>query len=304
MTRMLRLVAVALLLVAVGCGDSGGDIAETGTTIPSDETTTTGTESTESTDTTAASGVEPTEIDLTAIDFGYESTGAISVPEGGLTVKLENTGAEEHQATIVRLNDGVTLDQFAAAGEAALGLVVGYGGPNAIGPGDAGTASTLVDEGSYLFVCFIPSPSDGVPHAAKGMVLPFEVTASDDIPAEVIGDETIRLLDFTFEAPDDFDGQGTYTIDNAGPQPHEAAVYALQEGATAADMLAFLGGTAPPGPPPFSSAGGISLVGAGMTATVDLDLDAGNYVFVCFIPDATTGAPHFTQGMIQEFEIE
>ena len=297
MTRILRVVAAGFLLFAVACGDSGGDVAETGTTVPSEEP-----------DTTTTSPVvptaAPTEIDLTGRDFAYDSTGPISVPAGALTVKLENTGAEEHQATIVRLNDGVTLEQFGAAGPAALSLVTGYGGPNSVGPGDSGTASTLVDEGSYLFVCFIPSPSDDVSHAAKGMVLPFEVTATDAVSADVVGDETIRLLDFTFELPDDFSGQGTFSVDNAGPQPHEAAIYALEDGKTVDDVTAFLGGQAAPGPPPFSSAGGIALVGVGQTATLDLDLAAGSYVFICFIPDATSGAPHFVEGMIQQVEIE
>lgn len=34
------------------------------------------------------------------------------------------------------------------------------------------------------------------------------------------------------------------------------------------------------------------------------DIEAGEYVFVCFLPDANDGAPHFTKGMIQAVRVE
>jgi len=91
-------------------------------------------------------------------------------------VTLTNAGVEQHQATILRLNDGVDAGAFAAAGSsdptgaAALELVTAYGGPNAVAPGTVNATTQVLDKpGSYLFVCFIAG-ADGVPHIAKGMI--------------------------------------------------------------------------------------------------------------------------------------
>ena len=154
---------------------------------------------------------EVTTIAATAIDFGYEVDEPLTTVAPGLVrVDLTNTGAEEHQATLVRFNDGVTFEQFAAAagadetGVAVFDLITGYGGPNAAAPAGGTSSSTqALVEGEYLMICFIPSPSDGVPHAVKGMVMPFTVAGEepaaepsathDDVEGE------IELADFGFD---------------------------------------------------------------------------------------------------------
>lgn len=35
-----------------------------------------------------------------------------------------------------------------------------------------------------------------------------------------------------------------------------------------------------------------------MTATFDVDLPAGEYAFICFVPDVATGKPHAALGMV------
>ena len=308
---LLGLAAVALLGLA-GCGDDGEDAAETGTTTtteaPEEETTT-----------TAAPEEEPaevTEIAVTGIDFGYEVEEPLTTIAPGLVrVDLTNTGAEEHQATLVRLNDGVTFEQFAASatadptGVTTFGLIEGYGGPNAAAPAGGTSSSTqALVEGEYLMICFIPSPSDGVPHAAKGMVLPFSVAGDEPAAEPVLADDEvegeIELADFTFTMPEDFSGQGTFAVTNNGEQQHEATLYALADGATVDDALAFFAGTATPGPPPFTSAGGLAAVGVDIDTYIHLDLPPGEYALVCFLPDtAGGGAPHFTRGMALQVSV-
>ena len=36
----------------------------------------------------------------------------------------------------------------------------------------------------------------------------------------------------------------------------------------------------------------------GETVSMEVDLPAGNYAFLCFIPDPASGAPHAALGMI------
>lgn len=303
-------VATSLVLALAACGDDGGDASETGSP-PTTEAAVEGT-------TTTASGeapAEPTELAVTAADYSYDVGGPPpTVPAGLVRITLTNEGTEEHQATLVRLNDGVTPEQFGDAaasdpsGQAALALVDPYGGPNGAAPGGTSTATQNLVAGDYLMLCFIPSPSDGVPHAAKGMVMPVTVEG-DDVEAALPADELageIGLTEFSFDVPDGFDGQGTFEITNNGQQDHEVVMYLLSDGATLEDALAALAGEGPPGPPPITPAAGIAPMAGGDTvnAYVELALEPGEYAFLCFLPDTSgSGAPHFTMGMAQQITV-
>ncbi len=61
---------------------------------------------------------------------------------------------------------------------------------------------------------------------------------------------------------------------------------------------------APPGPPPFASAGGMTPIDVGTTSYLEMDFEPGEYMFICFIPDPASGAPHFAKGMAQAFTVE
>jgi hypothetical protein len=309
-TRACLIALTAVGLLVAGCGDDDEDAAETGTTTtteaPDEETTTTAPES---------EPAEVTTLAVTAVDHAFQPAQPLTTLEPGLVrVDLTNTGAEEHQATLVRLNDGVTLDQFfqqAAVddgGVTALSLITGYGGPNAAAPGGGTSSSTqALVEGEYLMICFIPSPSDGQPHAVKGMVTPFSVAGEEPaveaaLPEDDVAGE-IGLADFAFTVPDDFDGQGTFAVTNAGPQQHEVTIYALADGATVDQVLDFFGGEAS-GVPPEAPAGGLAAVGTDITAYIELDLEPGEYALVCFLPDTEGGGgEHFTLGMAQQVSI-
>ncbi len=110
MRRFASVCAVAVLvLVAASCGDdSDGDSAAT--TGGEAATTAAAGTTAAAPETTAAAEAEPTVVDVTMADFSYEAPDTI--PAGLVTINGTNTStAEEHQATIVRLNDGVTLEQ-------------------------------------------------------------------------------------------------------------------------------------------------------------------------------------------------
>ena len=71
---------------------------------------------------------------------------------------------------------------------------------------------------------------------------------------------TIVLGDFVFEPPADFNGNGTYAVENQGNEVHELAMFKIADGKTLDDVKAFIltpPGTPPPaGPPPFTEVGG------------------------------------------------
>lgn len=308
--RAVVVAAIALLLFAACTSDSG--TATTGQPLSAASSSSSSSESSSS----SAAAAPVTRVQLTGKEYSYTPdavngsapTGDITVPAGPVEVVLNNAGTEEHQASIIRLNDGVTPQQFAAAGAtdptgvAAFNLFTAYGGPNATPAGALnGSTQVLSQPGNYLFVCFIPGP-DGVPHAAKGMVLPFTVTPPASTQTLTAG-STVGANEFSFKVPDKVkSGQLGFT--NNGTQAHELAVYKLADGKTINDARTFLSTQNPSGPPPFSPNGGIGPIAPGATATTNINLDKGSYIFICFLPDVSgNGAPHFTKGMLQEVDV-
>ena len=185
-----------------------------------------------------------------------------------MRINFTNTGQESHHAQFVRLNEGVTMEQFQGAlqqaPEAAFTLVTFEGGPAPIGPGDSAEVVADLGAGQYVLLCFVPDP-DGVPHLAKGMIRPVTVTApSGDAPSTPKADVVVKMADFSFaDAPAEIDaGKSTWRVENVGQQAHEMGVLRL-EGVSAAEfplVLAAMGAPdAPPpsGPPPLATLGAI-----------------------------------------------
>jgi len=56
--------------------------------------------------------------------------------------------------------------------------------------------------------------------------------------------------------------------------------------------------------PPFEAAGGTAALGAGQTGWMDLNLPAGDYVTLCFVPDPATGKAHAEMGMMTPFSVK
>jgi len=246
------------------------------------------------------------EITIKAADYSFEAPDQI---EAGLVkVNLVNDGQEPHHAQIVRLNDGVTLEQFQAAlqeGEAAaFPLIAFVGGPGLVDPGLQTQVTLDLVPGQYVLLCFVPS-HDGMPHLAKGMVRPIEVVATAETanPPVVAADQTITLRDFSFVMPASVKaGQQVWQITNEGPQPHEIMLVKLADGKTMDDIQAYM--QEPHGTPPFSQIGGFQAINPGATGWLNLDLTPGEYLALCHIPDPASGKAHEELGMVMPFSVE
>lgn len=226
-----------------------------------------------------------------------------------MQIDATNSGQEPHHAQVVRLNDGVTMDQLNEAlqqgPEAALGLVSLAGGVGGIGPGEIQTVYLNLTEGDYILLCFIAG-HDGMPHLAKGMIEPVTVTAATGQKAAAPeADITLGLHDFSFDMDEVIEaGEVNIKVDNHGVQPHEWILFKLDEGKTLADMPAFLAqGENASGPPPGTEAGGAQAISSHGSEVIAMNLDAGNYVALCFLPDPESGKSHAELGMIQEFTV-
>src|SRR5207248_705027 len=109
-------------------------------------------------------------------------TGTDTIEGGVVTLQLRNVGKEVHHLQLLKLNDQVTFAQVAAAfgsanPESVFQFVSATGGVGAIDPTGNAQITVNMPAGQYILACFVPSPSDGIAHAAKGMVKQLAVTA-------------------------------------------------------------------------------------------------------------------------------
>jgi hypothetical protein len=231
---------------------------------------------------------EPSALAVEITESGKTSTVKVprSVEAGLVEVSLENSGEAPHSVQLVRV-DG---DQTAAQVEEVTG---GQGGipdwlprcrrprhdpPGAVEHGHGGArARQLLRAGR---------------RGRGGGITKFEVTGE-------AAEAELPSTDATITA--------SVTFDNAGEELHHAIAAPINDGKTIADVKEFFmtEGGPPSGPPPVDFEGGFgtAVLDGGAKEVADLELKAGRYAFVCFIPDRAGGPPHIAKGMLQEIEI-
>lgn len=241
-----------------------------------------------------------------AHDYGF--TGPDHIPAGMTTVQVVNQGKDLHHVQIMQLTEGKTANDFQAAMKADPSHPPTWaklvGGPNAVMPGSEATASMALTAGNYLLLCLIPD-SKGVPHVALGMVKPLTITPTNHpVTKEPASDLTITMSDFSFVLSQPI-AAGTHTVrvTNAGAQPHEVVLVKLDDGKTVKDFgAAFEPGAS--GPPPGRAMGGLVGIEQGANGFFSGRFEPGRYGLICFFPDAKSGAPHFTKGMVLDFTVK
>lgn len=223
------------------------------------------------------------------------------VPAGYVTFTANNTTQDGFDFSIAQLNSGVTSDQltqaFQQGPDAALPLVTLYGGGSAQ-PGNSGSTTVNLPEGSYAAVA-IPQ-SDAPPQFAF-----FTVTGSSQGSAPK-ADLKASLVDFNFQLPDKISaGQQVWEVTNTGTQVHELYIVKPSPGVTQDTILEMMQATeAPNGPPPWTDAGYFGPISPGKTGWVNLNLDPGTYIVICFLPDTNSGQPHVMLGMIKTIQVQ
>ncbi|MCB0993903.1 MAG: hypothetical protein KDB21_02345 [Acidimicrobiales bacterium] len=299
--RWWAVLALVPVLLAAGCGDDDDAGSASSENVAADGSTSSGDET---------SGARA-ELIVEAGDYVFELPDSV-VEAGEVRLVVQNNGSEDHHLNIGRVASGAdaaTVAEAIGSGDlsvlAELELV---GGPNGVASGESGAVTTELAAGSYVVFCEIPSVVDGVPHSQKGMVGTFVVSeASDPAPegASAVGSAatTITIGADGYDVPAGWDGTGVVEVANAYPGPAEMAVFRLADGATVDDLMAFLAGEGPPGPPPFSLAGGVTALLPGRSAAVEFDLEPGVYVALSFLPDPEIGAPQAMSGLLTRFEI-
>lgn len=246
-------------------------------------------------------------VHVTAKD--YTLTAPDSIPAGLTTLHLMNEGKEAHQAQLIKLTDGKTYADMMAGmkamkpGEPPPTWIVPMGGPNAAPPGGTSAATQTLEPGNYALVCYIPA-ADGVPHMMKGMTRGLVVVPSATASApEPAATTTLTLSDYKFDFSSPLkSGENVIRVEDSADQPHEVVIFKLPPGKTMKDFQAWLP-KSDKTPPPAMPMGGVVGQVKGNHAFFTANLDAGDYVLVCFFPDAKDGKPHFVHGMVQAVKI-
>ena len=106
-----------------------------------------------------------TTVAVEGVDFAFDGVPA-TLPEGRVTLEFSNGGAEFHEMVLVRLPEGMTLEQAMELPEEEapppIGIVFAQ-------PGEQGAGLTAtLEAGNYAMVCFIENEQG--PHAFQGMV--------------------------------------------------------------------------------------------------------------------------------------
>jgi hypothetical protein len=248
-------------------------------------------------------------VHIIAKDYSFDAPAQVSA--GLTTFHMMNQGKEPHQAGLIKLSDGKTFEDFTAALKAMQpntpppAWITFVGGPNAAPPGGTAEATQVLEPGNYVLICFIPA-ADGVPHAMKGMVRGLVVAPSSASPAaEPTPTATMTLSDYKFDMSQPMkSGQNVVRVENTADQPHEAVLFKIAPGKTVKDFEAWLPQAEKNPMPPAIPMGGVVGLSKGRHAFFSANLDAGDYVLVCFLGDAKDGKPHFAHGMVQSFKIQ
>lgn len=237
---------------------------------------------------------------VTATEYRFQAPDTIRA--GAVEVDLVNRGHVPHQAWMIRIDGGRTLDD-ALSQDSWPSWTTSVGGPNAVDPGGEARAVLDLAPGSYGIICMVPD-GKGHLHVSLGMSRPLRVVGTapgtdDRLPA---ADDTMRLTNYSFLLSHPLEaGHHRILVRNAADQMHEATLVRLAPGEGPLDFARWM--DEQEGPPPGSMIGGMTGLSPGEEAEMEVDLRPGRYALVCFLLDAGDGKPHFMHGMMTEMTI-
>ena len=132
-----------------------------------------------------------------------------------------------------------------------------------------------------------------------------EETTAPEVPS---GDITYLATEFAFEGPDTIGaGETTFTLQNQGEQPHMIIMVELLQGKTIDDVHTYIKEHGIQGKPPkwAKEVKVEAFAKPGKTDTAKpVDLTAGTYALLCFVPDKEEKKTHAELGMAKQLTVE
>jgi uncharacterized cupredoxin-like copper-binding protein len=237
-------------------------------------------------------------VTIVATEYAFQAPDSIRA--GVVDLHLVDRGRLPHQAWLMRLDDGKTMQDFRDA-RSFEPWMVDVGGPNAVRPGSSATATLLLSPGNYVLICLMVD-AKGRTHLALGMKRALRVVGPAPAPDAALpaADDSVRLTNYSFLLAHPLAaGRHRLLVRNVADQPHELALVRLASGKGPFDFAKW--SEKQQGPPPGQWFGGVTGLSPGQEAEAEVDLRPGRYAFICFLSDAKDGKPHFEHGMVSEF---
>ncbi len=242
---------------------------------------------------------EPSLIEISAVDYGLAAD-TPTVTGGSSVIALTNDGEDIHHLQMWQVDDADAAAARIRDGDlSVLAGATAVGGVGAIGPGATHRVASEVGDGEYVVFCVIETPAG--PHHELGMVATLTVDGESDAE-EPTADTELRITADGFDLPDGWDGTTDLAVVNEHGVPADAEFLRLVDGADKDDVLGFLGGMVP-GPPPFTTEGGVAGLGPGRTSVMLDEIPPGDYLVASFQPDPELDIPQFLSGHMVEFTV-
>lgn len=244
------------------------------------------------------------------IDLVIEEAGVTGMPESleAGRYKVNVTGPEPGEMgpagiTIAQLPEGLTPEQAFEDTQSATDsapewyLDAHWGGGFALATGTSAWGILDFTPGAWVVTTLF------------GSTLPVAFEVTGEFPADVAEPDANVVLDmfemdFKIESGEFVAGENLVTIRNTGAQIHFTDVLKVPDGTTEEQVELLLNSfmTGTPEPDGLQEEDGVPVLtvpeqSPGVSQTIQMTLDAGTYLFICFIPDPETGAPHAMLGM-------
>lgn len=223
-----------------------------------------------------------------------------TVPAGWTRLRVTEDDAG-HIVVLFRLPEDADLAAFSAAldsGAATPPGAIALGGPEV---GDSGEVLVELTPGRHALGC-VSRGRDGRRHAARGELREVVVGAAPsgaDPAAVPKGRQEVRMADFAYVGADTWaPGLQLLEVRNAGKQDHQLRLARLRDGATVQDWVAAEGGDGI-----ARDVAGVARLGPERVAYLATDLEAGEYVAYCLVPDPASGRPHVMLGMFRAIHV-
>lgn len=219
-----------------------------------------------------------------------------SVEGGVVEIEFTNSAKGDHGAQLILAKDGHTPAEALKVGNAwgengkpLPDWVVPAGGVGSVPSGTTATVTQELAPGKYSVVDLDSDANT-------------ELEVTGDSGAGELASEggTIDATEYEFSSTGLKAGKSRVLFDNVGGEPHFIAGIGIRPGSTIADVRTFF--KTEKGKPPIDESRSFStaVIEGGTKQSIDVDLEAGKYAFLCFVPDRAGGPPHVVKGMISE----
>jgi len=127
----------------------------------------------------AETGAPVPEADISMVLDDYSFGLSKVITPGRHTIRVENRAKQAHEVVVVKLEEGMTAQDFiqwvGTIPREGTGPGVIVGGVTGLSQGEFNIVTLDFEPGRYALVCFVPDAADGMPHFMHGMVQEFTV---------------------------------------------------------------------------------------------------------------------------------